>query len=198
MSERVLHLHRHVYRDLSDVDLVHFVARHDNGAMEELFERHHERVHRILARLRSVDSEDVDDLVQATFLEVQRSAARYSGHAAVSTWIVAIAVNVMRHHVRKEVRHRAALASLGREALVRSTASSPFDTSSTRQSIARLAHAFDGLSRDHKEVFLLCDVEGLRGTEVARALDLPEGTVWRRLHEARMTLRHHLGEKETP
>jgi RNA polymerase sigma-70 factor (ECF subfamily) len=198
MSERVLHLHRHVYRDLSDVDLVRFVARHDSGAMEELFERHHERVHRVLARLRAVDTGDVDDLVQATFLEVQRSAARYGGHAAVGTWIVAIAVNVMRHHVRKEVRHRTALAALGREAPSASTGSSPFDASSNRQSIARLARAFDGLSRDHKEVFLLCDVEGLRGTEVARALDLPQGTVWRRLHEARMTLRHHLADKERP
>jgi RNA polymerase sigma-70 factor, ECF subfamily len=198
MSERVLHLHRHMYRDLSDVDLVHFVALHDSAAMQELFERHHERVHRILARLRSVDADDVDDLVQGTFLEVQRSAARYGGQAAVGTWIIAIAVNVMRHHVRKEVRHRTALATLGRDAPSASMAVSPFDASSNRQSIARLAHAFDGLSRDHKEVFLLCDVEGLRGTEVARALDLPQGTVWRRLHEARMTLRHHLADKETP
>jgi DNA-directed RNA polymerase specialized sigma24 family protein len=41
-------------------------------------------------------------------------------------------------------------------------------------------------------------VEGLRGTEVASALDVPEGTVWRRLHEARMSLRRHLVDKEAP
>jgi RNA polymerase sigma-70 factor (ECF subfamily) len=64
--------------------------------------------------------------------------------------------------------------------------------------MARLARAFDQLPRDQKEAFLLCDVEGLRGTEVARALDLPEGTVWRRLHEARMSLRRHLVDKEAP
>jgi RNA polymerase sigma-70 factor (ECF subfamily) len=198
MSERVLHLHRHMFRELSDADLVHAVARRENPAMEELFERHHERVHRILARLRSVDAVDVDDLVQTTFLEVQRSAARYNGQSAVGTWIVAIAVNVMRHHVRKEVRYRTALVNRGREPPPVSTAGSPFDESSNRQAMARLASGLDELSREQKEVFLLCDVEGLRGTEVASALDLPEGTVWRRLHEARMSLRRHLVDKEAP
>jgi RNA polymerase sigma factor (sigma-70 family) len=198
MSERVVHLHRAAYRELSDVDLIRCVSRQDSSAMQELFERHHGRVHRILARLRSVDAVDVDDLVQATFLEVQRSAIRYSGHSAVGTWIVGIAVNLMRHHVRKEVRHRMALATLSRTPPSARAAESPFDESSNRQSIARLAQAFNGLSRDHKEVFVLCDVEGLRGTEAAHALDLPEGTIWRRLHEARMTLRQHLIDKEAP
>ena len=198
MSERVLHLHRHMFRELSDADLVQSVARRNKAAMEELFERHHERVHRILARLRSVDAVDVDDLVQSTFIEVQRSAARYSGQSAVGTWIVAIAVNVMRHHVRGEVRYRTALANRCREAPSTSTTGSPFEECSNRQSMARLAYAFDRLGRELKEAFLLCDVEGLRGTEVARALDLPEGTVWRRLHEARMNLRRHLIDKEAP
>jgi RNA polymerase sigma factor (sigma-70 family) len=198
MSERVLHLHRDTYRELSDVDLVRCVARRDRAAMAELFERHHERVHRILSRLRSVDTVDVDDLVQSTFLEVQRSAARYNAQSAVGTWIVGVAVNVMRHHVRRAVRHRTALANLRMRPPSVSTAESPFDESSNRQFIARLAHAFDELPRDHREVFLLCDVEGLRGTEVAHALDLPEGTVWRRLHEARMTLRRQLIDKGAP
>jgi RNA polymerase sigma-70 factor (ECF subfamily) len=198
MSEQVLHLHRHKVRELTDADLVHSVACRDKGAMEELFERHHARVHRMLARLRSVDAVDVEDLVQNTFLEVQRSAAHYSGQSAVGTWIVAIAVNVMRHHVRKEVRYRMALECRSREMPSAATAGSPFDDSSNRQAMARLAYAFNDLPREQKEVFLLCDVEGLRGTEVARALDLPEGTIWRRLHDARMSLRRHLVDKEAP
>src|ERR1039457_766027 len=153
MSERVLHLHRHRFRELSDADLVQSVARRDQAAMEELFERHHERVHRILARLRSVDAIDVDDLVQSTFIEVQRSAARFSGQAAVGTWIVAIAVNVMRHHVRKEVRYRTALVNRGREAPSVSTASSPFEECSNRQSMAGLAYAFARLGLEKKEHF---------------------------------------------
>jgi len=194
----VLHIRHGGYRQLSDAELVRSVGRGESEAMRELFERHHERVHRILARLRSVDAVDVDDLVQSTFIEVQRSAARYSGQSAVGTWIVAIAVNVMRHHVRGEVRYRTALANRCREAPSTSTTGSPFEECSNRQSMARLAYAFDRLGREQKEAFLLCDVEGLRGTEVARALDLPEGTVWRRLHEARMNLRRHLIDKEAP
>ena len=106
MSERVLHIRHGGYRQLSDAELVRSVGRGESEAMRELFERHHERVHRILARLRSVDASDVEDLVQSTFLEVQRSAARYGEQAAVGTWIVAIAVNVARHYARREIRRQ--------------------------------------------------------------------------------------------
>jgi RNA polymerase sigma-70 factor (ECF subfamily) len=198
MSERVLHIRHGGYRQLSDAELVRSVGRGESEAMRELFERHHERVHRILARLRSVDASDVDDLVQSTFLEVQRSAARYGEQAAVGTWIVAIAVNVARHYTRREIRRKMALADLSIRMPFVADAESPLDESSNRQAIKRLARAFDQLSRDHKEIFLLCDVEGLRGTEVAHALKLPEGTVWRRLHEARMTLRQQMSDKESP
>ncbi|MBK9031936.1 MAG: hypothetical protein IPL61_11520 [Myxococcales bacterium] len=35
----------------------------------------------------------------------------------------------------------------------------------------------------------MCDLEQLPGVEVARALGIPEGTLWRRLHDARKAIR---------
>ena len=43
---------------------------------------------------------DVEDLVQATFLEVMSAAARFRGDAQVSTWLVAIAANLARQQLR--------------------------------------------------------------------------------------------------
>jgi len=37
--------------------------------------------------------------------------------------------------------------------------------------------------------FALCDLEQVPGVEVARVLDIPEGTLWRRLHTARRAVR---------
>src|SRR5437764_1342568 len=64
-----------------------------------------------------------------------------------------------------------------------------------QQLLARLASAFDELPSHLRAVFTLCDLEGIRGVEVARILDVPEGTVWRRLHDARARLRDRIDRK---
>ena len=76
-----------------------------------------------------------------------------------------------------------------------SVPASPYEQASHRQLLARLASAFDELPDDLRAVFTLCDLEGIRGVEVARILDVPEGTVWRRLHDARVRLRDRINQR---
>jgi len=52
-----------------------------------------------------------------------------------------------------------------------------------------LAAALDRLPHDLRTVYVLCDLEDLPGVEAARVLGLRDGTLWRRLHEARRALR---------
>src|SRR5450432_3742122 len=111
MSENVLHFRRLAQRELCDEALVLACVAGDGRALEELFYRHGAQVHRVLVRLGHVDRKDLEDLVQSTFLEVHRSAKGFSGRSAVSTWILGIAMNVARHHVRGEARRRSAMAA---------------------------------------------------------------------------------------
>ncbi len=57
------------------------------------------------------------------------------------------------------------------------------------QFLLRLERHLEILPSELQLVFTLCEIEGLRGVDVARALGVPEGTVWRRLHQARTRLR---------
>ena len=188
MSKKIPPFRRAEQRDLSDEALVAACAAGDGEALEELFRRHGEQVHRVLVRLRHVDRNDVDDVVQTTFLEVCRSARRYRGGAAVSTWILGIAMNVTRHYVRGEMRRRSAMAGMASVSFPTDD-SRPDEWVSQQQSLARMKTGFDNLPRDFQIIFTLCDLEGQRGVDVAVALGIPEGTVWRRLHEARIRLR---------
>jgi RNA polymerase sigma-70 factor (ECF subfamily) len=188
MTENILPFRRVEQRKVSDEALVRACASGDGQALEELFHRHVAQVHRVLARLGHIDREDLEDVVQTTFIEVYRAAKRFNGRSAVSTWILGIAMNVARHHVRGEARRRSAMSAVAR--LTPAARDRGADEwASHRQSLARLQVGFDALSFEYQTVFLLCDIEGLKGTEVARALKVPEGTVWRRLHEARQRLR---------
>jgi RNA polymerase sigma factor (sigma-70 family) len=175
---------------LPDGDLVASCAIGNSGALAELFKRHGDRVYRVLGRLPGVDKRDVDDLVQATFLEVHRSAPKFANRAAVGTWILGIAVNVMRHHVRGEVRRRA-LAAAADVAETR-IASRPDENASRRQLMKRLESALGALPTDMQLAFSMCELEGIKGVEVARILGMREGTLWRKLHEARLRLREAL------
>src|SRR4051794_5846528 len=178
-------------QQLPDEAVIAAAAAGDNRALEELFQRHGDTVHRILSRLRTIDRRDLDDVVQTTFIEVSRSAHGFDGRATVGTWIIGIAMNVARHHARGEVRRRAAVSAIA-EMPAASVSPSPYEQASRRQLLARLASAFEELPDDLRAVFTLCDLEGIRGVEVARILDVPEGTVWRRLHDARGRLRERI------
>ncbi|MBI5525823.1 MAG: RNA polymerase sigma factor [Deltaproteobacteria bacterium] len=163
------------------------------AALGTLFDRHHAMVHRVLSRLPGADAGDVEDLVQQTFIEVHRSARRFDGRSAVRTWIVSIAINVVRHHVRSEARRRA-LENAAVQASAALTPERPDDAE--RVHLAdRLWKGMAKLSQDRWAAFVLCDLEGMSGVEAAEALDVPEGTVWRRLHEARNKLRETLKEE---
>jgi RNA polymerase sigma factor (sigma-70 family) len=179
-----------------DEALITAAAAGDNAALEELFQRHGDAVHRILSRLRTIDRRDLDDVVQKTFIEVQRSAGSYDGRAAVGTWVIGVAMNVARRHTRGELRQRAVVSAIS-ELPAPAVAATPYDQAAHRQLLSRLAAAFDELPHDLGVVFTLCDLEGLRGAEVARVLQVPEGTVWRRLHNARARLRARI-DRGTP
>jgi RNA polymerase sigma-70 factor (ECF subfamily) len=179
---------------MGDHELLVQCARGDVSAIDELFKRHANRVYRLFHRLRGIDAKDLEDLVQATFLEVHRSARRFDNRASVGTWIMGIAINVRRHHVRSEARRASFLAAAA--PLMTEAHRGPDEEVVHKESLHRLEVGLAALPEILRTVAVLCDIEGLKGKEVARILGLPEGTVWRRLHQARRRLRAMLTDGE--
>ena len=180
--------------DLAETDeaLVLASANGDTAARSALYGRHHRAVFRFCARLNGRTTEDAQDLVQATFLEVFRAAPRFSGNSQVRTWILGIAANLIRHDLRSRTRRARFLTLWGREPEQVTTSLETLTL--LREGMGALERALQALPLPMREVFVLCDVEELRGAEAAHALDVPEGTVWRRLHLARKALRAALEE----
>jgi RNA polymerase sigma factor (sigma-70 family) len=96
--------------ELSDEALVFAAGAGDPAALGALFDRFAADVHRFVIRIAGRFAADVDDLAQATFLEVYRSSARFNRRSSVKTWMFGIAINVVRHHRRSEGRRRHARA----------------------------------------------------------------------------------------
>jgi RNA polymerase sigma-70 factor (ECF subfamily) len=179
--------------DISDEALLAACATGDRVALGVLFDRHHVEVHRFLVRLSFRHSPDVEDLLQATFMQAQRSARGFQGRSSVRTWLMAVAANMARHHDRAEGRRRSALDGL--LALPLTSHDGPGEVAERSQMSRRLAEALASLEDRLRAPFVLCDVEGISNEEAARALGIRVGTIWRRLHDARERLREAMKEE---
>jgi RNA polymerase sigma-70 factor (ECF subfamily) len=167
------------------------LARGDSGALGELYDRHRAPIRRFIARALS-DAGDVDDLTHATFLAAAESAARYDGRQSCRPWLVGIAAQYIRRRHRAFGRLVAVLRSFGS---ARVGVADPRSSLDARPDVER---ALRLLSEPKRVTFLMAELEGLSCPEIARALDIPVGTVWTRLHAARRELRQALTKGDEP
>lgn len=180
--------------ELSDEAVLAACGTGDSAALGALFDRFYRDVYRFVGRFPSIDDLGRDDLVQATFLEVRRTAHAFRGTSAVRTWILGIAANLARHALRGARRQWI------RQAKYLEQPTSPLrsvdEQVDERRLLERVRAAMVELPRDQLIVFALCDLEQIAAAEVAKILGIPEGTVGRRLHHARKSIREAIERVE--
>ena len=177
-----------------DEELVHQVAQGHLDSLGVLFDRYHQPLRTFLARLQ-VPAGDLDDLVQSTFLQLPRAAARFERGRSVKGWLFGLATIVVKRHRRTLSRLARKVSALSREPQTRGPRT-PADLVAEEESARRARQALADLSRKKREVFVMVVLEKLSGETVAQSLGIPVGTVWTRLHHARRELRQLLGEDE--
>jgi RNA polymerase sigma-70 factor (ECF subfamily) len=166
----------------SDPELMRQLAAGQVGALGELYDRHRAALRSFIGRATG-DAHDVDDLVHAAFLAAAKSAERYDGRASCRPWLIGIAAQLLRRRRRAVGRFVTVLTAL-QGSLLR--ASDPRPALQARSDVER---ALAALSEPKRITLLMAEVEGLSCDEIARALGIPVGTVWTRLHAARRELR---------
>jgi RNA polymerase sigma-70 factor (ECF subfamily) len=191
MSGRLVPLRRvnATVAELSDEAVLAACATGDPVALGTLFDRYHLAVYRFAVRLPTCDEAACDDLVQATFLEVAKAASNFRGDSSVKTWILGLAANLARRQLRGERRRRVHQAQFVERLRAMAPPATPDESLGRRQRLERIADAIAALPHDQQIAFVMCDLEQLPGGDVARVLNIPEGTLWRRLHDARKAVR---------
>ncbi len=184
-----------VHEPMTDEALARACADGDAEAIATLFDRHGRSVSRFVYRMVSSDDE-VEDIVQATFVEVIRGHSTFDGRSLVSTWLLGIAANIVRHHVRAKIRRRRFESCL---ALVLGDRreSSISERVDARRTLALAEKVLDQLDVDKQLAFVMCELEGLTAKDAARALGVSEAAVWKRVSDARKALRQVL-PREAP
>lgn len=150
------------------------------------FAAHHAFVRDRLRGL-GVAASDVDDATQDVFVVLVRRIADYDPHRPIRHWLAGMARRVAR---RYRDRGRTNVIPLDRG---RAEADVDLDRALLRSEARDVLDAFlSRLDRDRWAVFVLAEIEGLRGTEIAAELDVNLNTVYARLKSARTELERAL------
>lgn len=180
-----------------EAELCERLCRGEVSAVGQAYDCYHQQV-RAFARRLIGDEAATEDLVQEVFVTLPAAMRRYRGEASLRTFLLSIAVNHSRHHVRSAVRRRRALQSLA-EHRAREDASrgsdDPEQLARRKQLAELLQRALDELPLDQRVAFVLCEVEERPSPEVASIVGAPEATIRTRLFHARRKLRSYLEQQ---
>ncbi|WP_437322560.1 RNA polymerase sigma factor [Sorangium sp. So ce381] len=177
----------------AEEDLVERLRRGDAAAVGEAYDKHYGAV-RGFARRLTGDDASAEDLAHDVFLSLPQAAQRFRGGSSLKTFLIAIAVNHARHHLRSAARRRAAMERLALEP-DEEHASSP-EREAGRAALAQaLNRALDALPTAQRVAFVLCEVEERSAREASEIMGVPEATVRTRLFHAKQKLRTLLEER---
>lgn len=129
---------------------------------------------------------DLDDLVQETFIKIWKGLPGFKEHANIKTWIYRIATNTALDWCRKN-------ASVKVEDWLPDIAGGEGgEANAVYRDLVNKGLRL--LSPEQRAVVTLCIFEELTVKEAAAALGLPEGTVKSRLHYARAEMGKYFQE----
>ena len=154
-----------------------------------VFDRHFDAVYRYLGR--RVGGAAADGLAGEAFrIAFERRPSYRLEHPSALPWLYGIATNLVMKEHRSEARQMRALERLHRQRSEgRDLAAGVSERLDAADELARVAAALAGMDARDRDVLTLLAWEGLGYDAIARALDLPIGTVRSRVSRARERLR---------
>jgi len=156
-------------------------------SFEVLYDRWFEEVSRWVRALGAAEA-DRDDLVQETFLVVHRRLSDFDGQN-VAGWLYQIARRKVRDHRRLLwVKHIFGKTSQPLGDAMLTTKQSALDELETKEKRELLQQLLAKLNEDQRAAFVLFEIEGTSGDEIAALTGVPVNTVWARIHKARKKL----------
>lgn len=178
----------------SEMELVRSCVVGDVAAQHQLVHRYTGLVWS-LCRRAGLPEPEADDVCQETFWRIFQALPRFRGESRLSTWICTLALRRIVDHRRSPARRDLPAGAPGdpgfpkpRDRDPRSS-SSPETDAVLSQRRQRVRAALDGLPEPARSVLVAYYLGEMPVTDIARALEMPLGTVKTHLHRGRAALR---------
>jgi RNA polymerase sigma-70 factor (ECF subfamily) len=166
----------------------------DAQAFGDLVKLHQNRVYRFV--LKQLGQREIArEITQETFLQAYSGLSRFRAEARFTTWLIGIALNLTRQHLRGGAAR--GLHFEYQEDETRGSAfTDPANIAQRNAALNALQGAIDALPADIREPLVLVALEGLGYEDAAELLQIPLGTVKSRINRARSDLKGALQEHD--
>ncbi|MCH5586086.1 RNA polymerase sigma factor [Shimazuella sp. AN120528] len=170
-------------------DLITKAKQRDKNAFEALVERYKKQVYyQAVAMLN--DTIEAEDVLQEAFLKAYFSLENLKSPFAFTSWLSKIVYHLCNDRLKKRYKEKAVVSDwLTNKIESIQDSNLPIEQ---KQLEMDLYQALQSLSPEHRSAFLLREIQGYSYQDIAKIMDVPEGTVKSRIHTARMTLRNEL------
>lgn len=168
----------------SDRELLAAVANGDRHALEELYLAYHRRLARFLMRFTPA-YENVEEIINDTFMVVWQRAGDFRNASQVSTWVIGIAYRTALKSLRRQKNHMGA-------ASLEDCPEQYVDPTFEAETHDWLQHGLMRLPAEQRLTLELAYHMGHSLEEIAAITDCPVGTVKARMFHAREKLRQFL------
>jgi RNA polymerase sigma-70 factor (ECF subfamily) len=172
----------------TDAELVRRIRAGDEAAFPELVNRHADGLYRMACSVLG-NASDAEDVLQETFLGAFNRLSAFEGRSSIKTWLVRILLNhASKFRRSRRVRKTDSLPDqIGpKSGDEKYAASSPAAAVESQVDVTEMLQT---LSREHREVIVLRELQQMSYDEISEALRIPRGTVESRLHRARQELK---------
>jgi RNA polymerase sigma-70 factor (ECF subfamily) len=167
-----------------DSALLVAVAAGDRYALEELYLSYHRRLARFLSRF-TPRYENVEEIINDTFMVVWQNAKDFRNASQVSTWIIGIAYRTALKSFRRQKNHNAACS-------LEDYPEQTVDPTLDAEVHDWLKHGLSRLPIEQRLTLELAYHMGHSLEEIAAITQCPVGTVKARMFHAREKLRQYL------
>jgi len=179
----------------TDAELVRQTLCGNTAAYNSLVQRYQRQVYNLAYRMLG-NAEDAGDLVQETFLRAYGALASFRQDASFLTWLYKIASNLCIDQLRSRKAKGALSLDVeleeGREPAADTRVCGP-EATAVRGAVQDVVQrAILNLPERYRLVVVMRHLQDMSVDEIARALDMPTGTVKTHLFRAREMLRERL------
>jgi RNA polymerase sigma-70 factor (ECF subfamily) len=162
----------------------------DSEAFESLVRRYRNEVY-ALCWYFTRNREDAWDLSQEVFIKAWRALNRFRGESSFKTWLMRIAANHCKDHLKKRRLDTASFDDALQAPDTESSAN-PSETAVSNELGAAIDAAVQQLPAKHQMAFVLREYKGMSYQEMAEVMQCNVGTVMSRLFNARKRLQELL------
>lgn len=183
-----------------DVAAMLRLAEGDETALDELMERHGERLFGYL--LRSLQNEaEASDIAQETFVKVYQHRLSFDLKSKFATWLYSIASNLVRDRYRWRVRHPQVSLDVANGPTGQSLSDYlpdnrplPNEELELLERAQAVRRAVTALPSELREPIILCEYEDFSHAQIGEILGCTTKSVEMRLYRARGMLRTRLAK----